>query len=137
MQINTPFFAPLHFQDAEAALAQVQQIYAAGLAALREGLQRFVAGEELGRVRACYPFVRLRTATVARAPSSLAYGFVAGPGSYETTLTRPDLFGDYYLTQFRLLLQNHGVALEVGTSHQPIPLHFALSEHDHVPCTLR
>ena len=45
-----------------------------------------------GRVRACYPFVRVHTDTVARADSRLSYGFVAGPGTYETTLTRPDLF---------------------------------------------
>jgi AMP nucleosidase len=66
-------------------------------------------------VRACYPFVRVHTATVARADSRLAYGFVAGPGTYETTLTRPDLFGNYYREQFELLLKNHGVA---GGRHQ-------------------
>ena len=83
-------------------------------------------------MRACYPFVRLRTTTVARADSRLAYGFVAGPGTYETTLTRPDLFAGYYREQFRLLLKNHGVPLEVGTSAQPIPVHFALPEHDYL-----
>ena len=45
----------------------------------------------------------------------LSYGFVAGPGVYETTLTRPDLFEHYYLENFSLLLQNHAVGLEVGT----------------------
>ena len=30
----------------------------------------------------------------ARGAWTLAYGFVAGPGVFETTLTRPDLFGD-------------------------------------------
>jgi AMP nucleosidase len=87
-------------------------------------------------VRACYPFVRVHTATVARADSRLAYGFVAGPGTYETTLTRPDLFADYYREQFRLLAENHRVSLEVGTSRQPIPVHFAFAEHDHVEGTL-
>ncbi len=129
---SAPFFAPLAFDQAEAALAQVQAVYAAGVQHLRQALQRFVAGEDLGSVRACYPFVRLRTSTVARHVSSQAYGFVAGPGVYETTLTRPDLYADYYLEQFRLLLRNHGVSLEVGTSHQPIPLHFSLAEHEHV-----
>ena len=132
MHSNPPFFAPQHFGDADAALAQVQTIYAASITHLRESLQRFMAGEELGKVRACYPFVRLHTDTVARADSRLAYGFVAGPGGFETTLTRPDLFNDYDLAQFRLLLQNHGVALQVGTSKQPIPLHFALGDHDHI-----
>ncbi|MDT9002374.1 AMP nucleosidase [Paucibacter sp. APW11] len=129
---SAPFFAPQAFEDPAAALLQAQAIYAAGVRHLRQALQDFVAGGEPGRVRACYPFVRLRTQTVARADSRLAYGFVAGPGSFETTLTRPDLFGPYYLEQFRLLLQNHGVALEIGSSSEPIPLHFALSEHEHI-----
>ncbi|MFO0580626.1 MAG: AMP nucleosidase, partial [Polyangia bacterium] len=114
------FIAPAAFDDAGAALAQVRAIYDGSIAHLRAALQRFVTGEDLPqRVRACYPFVRVRTDTVARADSRLSYGFVAGPGSYETTLTRPDLFANYYLEQFRLLLKNHGVRLEIGTSAQP------------------
>jgi AMP nucleosidase len=128
---------PLHFRDPDAALAQVHVLYEQGIAHLRDSLQRFVAGEAPSkRVRACYPFVRLHTATVARADSRLAYGFVAGPGAYETTLTRPDLFADYYREQFDLLLRNHGVALEVGVSSTPIPLHFSFNEHDHLEGTL-
>jgi AMP nucleosidase len=76
--------------------------------------------------------VRIQTDTAARSDSRLSYGFVAGPGTYETTLTRPDLFANYYQEQFRLLIQNHHVALEVGTSRQPIPVHFALDQGDHL-----
>ena len=131
------YIAPASFDDAAAALAQVQAIYASSVAHLRGALQRFVAGDiSAGHVRACYPFVRVHTATVARADSRLSYGFVSGPGTYETTLTRPDLFGDYYLQQFTLLLRNHGVALEVGTSAQPIPAHFSLAENDHLEGSL-
>jgi AMP nucleosidase len=132
MPHQPPFIAPAQFDDADAALAQVQAIYRASCEHLRQSLQRFVAGEDLGPVRACYPFVRLRTSTVARADSRLSYGFVAGPGSFETTLTRPDLFADYLREQFRLLLKNHSVALEVGSSTQPIPVHFSLAENDHL-----
>ncbi|AMO37987.1 AMP nucleosidase [Thauera humireducens] len=132
--VNTaPFFAPAHFDDAAAALERVREIHATSVDHLRDALQRYVAGGDIGRhVRACYPLVRVRTDTVARADSRLSYGFVAGPGVFETTLTRPDLFADYYREQFRLLLQNHGVPLEVGTSTQPIPVHFALAEDDHL-----
>ena len=35
-------------------------------------------------------------------------------------------------SSFRLLLRNHGVALEVGTSPTPIALHFSFAEGDHV-----
>ena len=132
-----PFIAPARFDDADAALAQVQRIYEASCQHLRESLQRYVGGAEVGRhVRACYPFVRVQTDTVARADSRLAFGFVAGPGTYETTLTRPDLFGPYYRQQFELLLRNHQQPLEVGTSAQPIPVHFSLSENDHLEGSL-
>ena len=131
------FIAPAHYTDPAAALAQVRRIYDTSLAHLRQAMQRFVAGEALpGHVRACYPFVRVHTHTVARLGTPegarLSYGFVAGPGRFETTLTRPDLYADYYLEQFRLLLENHQVALEVGTSTQPIPLHFSFAEHEHI-----
>ncbi|MBL8371723.1 MAG: AMP nucleosidase [Burkholderiaceae bacterium] len=141
MPILPPFIAPQRYTDAAAAVAQVQSIYQASLAHLREAMRRFVAGEPLPgqtdarvlpRVRACYPFVRVQTASMGHGDSRLSYGFVAGPGRFETTLTRPDLYGPYYLEQFRLLLANHGAELEVGTSSQPIPVHFSFAEHDHV-----
>ncbi|HSQ70953.1 MAG TPA: AMP nucleosidase, partial [Rubrivivax sp.] len=132
-----PYIAPARFDDAEEALALARTIYRGSIEHLRSALQRFVAGEDDGQpVRACYPFARVRTETVARADSRLSYGFVAGPGSYETTLTRPELFGNYYLEQFRLLLRNHGVPIEVGTSTQPIPVHFSLAENDHLEGSL-
>ena len=125
------FIAPASFDDAGAALAQVKAIYEGSIEHLRESLQRFIAGETLTqRVRACYPFVRVHTHTVARADSRLSYGFVSGPGVYETTLTRPELFGRYYAEQFALLLRNHRASIEVGTSTQPIPVHFSFAEHD-------
>jgi AMP nucleosidase len=137
MSTSVPYFAPQRFDSPEEALARVREIYEAGVAHLRESLRRYVAGDDsIGRVRACYPFVRVETDTVARADSRLAYGFVAGPGTHETTLTRPDVFGTYYAEQFRLLVENHGVGLVVGTSHAPIPVHFAFPEHAHVEAEL-
>lgn len=125
------------FADAEAALAHAATIYQSGIQYLRQTLQDFVTGHTpSARVRACYPFVRVRTHTVVRADSRLSFGFVAGPGVYETTLTRPDLFADYYREQFQLLLKNHGGVLEVGLSSQPIPIHFSLAQHDHLEGTL-
>ncbi len=137
------FIAPAQFTDAAAALAQVQTIYNAQIEHLRSAMQRFVAGgdaetqpSKLQKARAFYPFVRIHTDTMLRSQlpdlARLSFGFVAEPGRYETTLTRPDLYANYYLEQFRLLLQNHKVVLEIGTSTQPIPIHFSFAEHDHV-----
>jgi AMP nucleosidase len=127
----------MRFTDADAALAQVMRIYEGNIAHLRHAMQDFVAGREMAaHVRACYPLVRLQTETVSRKGSAecagLSYGFVEGPGRFETTLTRPDLFADYYRKQFALLLHNHGVELEIGTSTQPIPVHFSFAENDHI-----
>jgi AMP nucleosidase len=129
--------AKLH-DDPASALAHVEAIYVESIATLRAALERYLAGEVLeGHVRACYPYVRVQTDTVARADSRLSYGFVDGPGVFETTLTRPDLFRDYYLEQFRLLLRNHHVGIEVGVSRQPLPLHFAISaEHEYLEGSL-
>ena len=136
------FIAPAQFTDAALALAQVQTIYSAQIEHLRLAMHQFVSDESDDgksaprKVRACYPFVRIHTDRVSRSElpdlARLSYGFVAGPGRFETTLTRPDLYADYYLEQFRLLLQNHKVVLEIGTSTQPIPIHFSFAEHDHV-----
>jgi AMP nucleosidase len=131
----------MRFTDPAAALAQARLIYDNSIAHLRQAMQRYVAGEDLpGHVRGCYPFVRVQTVTVTRQSSSessrLSYGFVAGPGRFETTLTRPDLYAKYYLEQFTLLLDNHGVELEVGTSNQPIPVHFSFADNDHVEGSL-
>ena len=133
MPLTPDFIAPTRHADPAAALAQVQHIYQQQVAHLRAAMQRFVAGQTPAQpVRAFYPFVRLRTQTTARAPSQLAYGFVEGAGQYESTLTRPDLFADYYLAQLSLLRASHGVDLEVGTSGHPIPIHFSFAENDYI-----
>jgi AMP nucleosidase len=132
---DSPSFKTQLFDDPHAALEHAKLIYESNVAYLRRSLQEFVAGgpaSETTHIRACYPFVRVHTDTVVRADSRLSYGFVAGPGTYETTLTRPDLFARYYTEQFRLLLKNHAVLLEVGVSAQPIPVHFSFAENDHI-----
>ncbi|MDH4050443.1 MAG: AMP nucleosidase [Rubrivivax sp.] len=135
--LTPEYIAPARFDDPAQALAQLQRIYQASVEHLRGALQRFVAGRPpLARVRACYPFLRVQTDTVARADSRLAYGFVSGPGTYETTVTRPDLFADYFGAQLGLLMANHGVSVEVGTSGQPMPVHFSLAENDHLEGSL-
>ena len=123
--------------DARQALEHVQQLYREQIEHLRSAMQRFVEGETpAAPIHAYDPFVRLHTSTVARAPSKLSYGFVEGPGTYEATLTRPDLFADYLFEQFQLLIHNHGVPLEVGLSGKPIPIHFSFADNDHIEGSL-
>ena len=138
MRTPIPFIAPEVFDSADAALARVQAIYEQSVQHLRSAMQRFVAGDDLqDRVRACYPYVRIETRTdwtqsPALDTELLSYGFVASAGSHATTLTRPDLFAAYLREQFALLIRNHGVQLEVGTSKEPMPVHFSFAENEHM-----
>ncbi len=123
---SLPSIAAESFSDASAAVARLEEIYERNTKFLRDRFEAYVGGEAItARVRAYYPFVRITTATHARLDSRLAYGFVAGPGVHETSVTRPDLFRSYLVEQIGLLIQNHGVPVEIGESDEPIPIHFA------------
>lgn len=127
LKLLTPEPIPTEeFTDAKTAVARLEHIYQRNTKFLREHFEAFVAGQPLAaRVRATYPFVRITTDTYARVDSRLSYGFVSGPGTHETTVTRPDLFRDYFIEQIELLLNNHRVPVEIGESSEPIPVHFA------------
>src|SRR5262245_55489673 len=121
-----PPIATKTFTDAGAAVARLEEIYARTTQSLRDRFEAYAKGEALATgVPATYPFVRITPATHARLDSRLAYGFVAGPGVHETSVTRPDLFRRYFTEQIRLLTENHGVPVEIGESDEPIPIHFA------------
>jgi AMP nucleosidase len=130
-QMLTPKHTPIEaFSDAAAAVARIEEIYERNAAFLRTQFEAYLEGRTpAARARATYPLVRIATATHARLDSRLAYGFVSGPGVYETTVTRPDIFGRYLAEQIGLLIRNHGVPVEIGESDEPIPVHFAYT-HD-------
>jgi AMP nucleosidase len=130
--MNAPAPDPLAFTDAARAVAHVRAVYEGQRGFLIERFTAFAAGTDPpGRVRAFYPYVEMTTTSMARLDSRLAYGFVAGPGRFRATLTRPDIFAAYYHDQFELLLRNHQVPLVIGVSNRPIPIHFALPSDIH------
>src|SRR5437763_2707742 len=123
---SPPSIATQSFSDAAAAVARLEDLYERNTKFLRDRFEAYVNGEPVTtRMRAYYPFVRVTTATHARLDSRLSYGFVARPGVHETSVTRPDLFRTYLTEQIGLLIQNHGVPVEIGESSEPIPIHFA------------
>jgi AMP nucleosidase len=120
------------FKDPHKAVDAIRDIYDAHTAELRDAFGGFVAGKPpSGKTTRCYPFARIDVDNVTRTDTRLAYGFVQQPGLYETTLTRPDVFGDYYAHQFENLIRNHNTSIEIGVSDTLIPIHFALGEHFH------
>jgi AMP nucleosidase len=129
--------APSHplevFTDATKAVDRLIEIFEANTAFLRKHFQDLLEGKAIdGRVRAFYPQVRIVTDSHVRLDSRLSYGFVSRPGTHGTTITRPDLFRNYLVTQLSLLLRNHDVPIQIGDSDMPIPLHFAFYDGTHV-----
>jgi AMP nucleosidase len=131
---------PLVFQSFDAVAPAVQrltEIYQRNTAFIRDHFDRLLQGKvPQGRVRACYPAIRIATGTYDPVDSRLAYGYVPGPGVYQTTISRPELFDSYLREQIGLLMRNHGISVEVGESAVPIPLHFAFHEGTYVEGTV-
>ena len=120
---------PRRFKDPGKVLEAVSEIYEANRKYLCEAFNAYCEGEGAGRkVSAFYPYVKVSTTQARRVDTRFSHGFVPKPGSYKTTLTRPDLFGNYYRRQFEMLVQNHNTPIEIGVSSVPMPIHFALGE---------
>lgn len=121
------------FTDAKKAVAYVQELYKVNTGFLRDRFLQLAKGEELhGHISAHYPYAAITTTKPTQIDTRLAFGFVSGPGRYSTTLTRPDLYAQYYTEQFTQLLDNHQVPIEIGVSSMPIPIHFAFTDGVHV-----
>lgn len=127
-----PTIAYEGFMDAKAATQRLVEIYGRNTRYIREQFAQCVSHgfPEHTRFRAYYPAIRLRVTTYQEIDSRLSYGYLVEPGWYATTITQPELFFGYLEEQIGLLIKNHGVAVEIGESDQPIPLHFCLDERD-------
>ena len=120
--------APQSFADAALAVERLEALYqeATGFLA-RHFSTAVLGGKPATRIRAFYPEIRLTVTSHAKVDSRLSFGHVAGPGTYSTTITRPDLFRAYLTQQIALLMENHGVTVQIGPSQTPIPVHFAVA----------
>ncbi|SMO39167.1 AMP nucleosidase [Paracoccus laeviglucosivorans] len=118
----------VYFDDPVAAVERLIELYERASHFL---LDRFVETLEgiapRARYRAFYPEVRMIVSSHSKTDSRLSFGHVAIPGTYATSVTRPDLFRGYLTEQIGLLMKNHGVSVVVGDSDTPMPVHFAVA----------
>jgi AMP nucleosidase len=121
------------FDDAGKAVAALRTLYARNTAFLRDSFAALAAGGESDRrYRAFYPEISVTTNSFTQVDSRQAFGHMPTPGQFSTTITQPDLFESYLIEQLGLIMRNHGVAVVVGESATPIPLHFAFLEGSHI-----
>ena len=125
--------APQNFSDPTAAVVRLREIYEQSTRFLSERFSDVLNNGATGRrFRAFYPEIRLTTTSYAASDSRLSFGHVATPGTYATTVTRPDLFEGYLIQQIALLMENHDVDVTIAASTTPIPVHFAVANDDSV-----
>ncbi|MDF1631923.1 AMP nucleosidase [Mycoplana sp. MJR14] len=126
-------FEPQTFDDPAKAVDCLQALYDRNTRFLTDA---FMGLAKIGapdcRYRACYPQVSVQSTSFGHVDSRLSYGYVASPGIYSTTITRPTLFRHYLKEQLGHLMRNHGVVVTVSESATPIPLHFAFGEGAYV-----
>lgn len=119
------------FRDAEAAWEYAAEIYQRNTDFIRDHMNALaLGGVAKGKTRAFYPSVEVESTSHQKINSSLPYGFLHSPGLYQTTLTAPQLFKNYLIAQFSLILQNYDTTIRIGESTTPIPLHFAFHPHE-------
>ncbi len=125
-------YARQSFTSPAEAVKALRWLYERNTAFLRDAFDSIGDKPPAARFRAFYPEVSIVTQSFAEIDSRHAYGHMFMPGSYSTTITRPDLFDTYLTDQLRLIMRNHGVPVTVSESETPIPLHFAFLEGTHV-----
>jgi len=115
------------FDDANAAVARVGELYADAVTRLREGFERVARGEPAGDTRAHYPYVAFSvSAAELNTDARHSFGVLLEAGEYRATVTRPDLFAAYYREQTAMIMRRHRIPVEVGISRRPIPLPYVV-----------
>ena len=122
---------PEAFTEAGAAVQRITELYDRAAAAIRIAHARMVEGAASGiggLPEQTYPFLGIVVGPGdLEVDARISHGVVSDPGTYATTLTRPDLFAAYYREQIELLLARHKVPVYVGPSTRPMPLPFVVA----------
>lgn len=114
------------------AVARIEQLYNNSRSKIQTLYNRLTNGvdaefEDVAYTGACYPYVGFYvTPTNMHIDARLSYGVAIEPGVYGTSVTRPDIFGEYYKEQIDLLIKYHNIPVYIGESDQFIPFPFAI-----------
>ena len=119
--------------NTEKTIAELVRVYDEAVATLRSDIAQFAADgtlppPERRAARAwCYPELRIAYAGAETRPDlARAFGRLAQPGTFVTTVTRPALFADYLAEQLSLLADDYAIEVTVGRSTQEIPFPYVI-----------
>ena len=114
-------------------LEQLQKHYEDAVATLRADVIAFGKNGTIPPERKrkdgsyAYPQLTLRYSGVGDPKDrSRAFGRLEIPGTYTTTVTRPDLFAGYLSEQLGLIAEEYEIDVSVGRSRQEIPFPYVL-----------
>ena len=114
-------------------LDQLQRVYDEAVATLREDVIAFGRDGTVPPQRKRtdgsygYPQLTLHYSGGGEVKDrSRAFGRLETPGTFTTTITRPDLFAPYLAEQLELIADEYEIDVEVGKSRQEIPFPYVL-----------
>ncbi len=119
--------------SADQALDQLEALYDAAVDALRQAVSDFISHGTLPDEQAraaglfVYPELRVSWDGQQSGPNKTrAFGRFTHPGSYSTTVTRPQLFRHYLAEQLAMLEHDYAAHIEVAPSQQEIPFPYVI-----------
>ncbi|MFU7528261.1 AMP nucleosidase [Qipengyuania sp. ASV99] len=119
--------------DSAKILDQLQRHYSDAVAVLRADVIAFgrdgTVPPETRRTDGSYAYPRLRlhySGVGEPLDRSRAFGRLEMPGTYTTTITRPDLFARYLAEQLELISAEYEIEVTVERSRQEIPFPYVL-----------
>ncbi len=118
------------------AVEYAQYLYQDSCQKIQTAFQALLDGviDEQALQDATYPFLGIKVLPQdLYLDAKLSFGVIRESGHYGVTITRPDIFKDYYQEQLKLLIARHQVPIVVGSSYVPIPLSFVMG---HMPLNL-
>lgn len=126
------------FTDAQAAVNRIEELYTESTQRIKDTFESLSKEAPLDQlpdvIEATYPFVGIHVEPKdLNYTDSFSYGVALEAATYGATVTRPDIFKDYYREQIQCLIERHRIPVIVGKSNWPIPMPFVI---EHTPSEL-
>ncbi len=117
------------------AVDRVTEFYDASVERLKQALDAFIQHGQRpdpeARSRGDFSYPELRVIYEPDGPTppiSRAFAKLAQPGVYATTLTQPQFFRNYLISQLTKIAEDYTVEFEVGPSRAEIPYNYVLDQ---------